>query len=59
MKFREDTLNGFQVTEWTRFVTDRWTDRQMDGRTDDLGKNNMSPNPKRGLKGGDIINTVL
>ena len=43
MKFREDSLRGFQVTERTRFVTDRRTDRQP-------GKNNMSPNPS----GGDI-----
>ena len=48
MKFREDSLRGFQVTEQTRFVTDRQTDRRTDGR---LGKNNMSPNPE----GGDII----
>ena len=48
MKFREDSFRGFQVTEGTRFVTDR----QMDGRTDRRpGKNNMSPNPS----GGDII----
>ena len=26
MKFREDSLRGFQVTERTRFVTDRQTD---------------------------------
>ena len=39
MKFREDSLRGFQVTERTRFVTDR----QTDGRP---GKNNMSPNPE-------------
>ena len=44
MKFREDSLRGFQVTERTRFVTDRQTDRRP-------GKNNMSPNPS----GGDII----
>ena len=48
MKFSEDGLRGFQVTEWTRFVTDRWTDRQTDRRP---GKNKMSPNPE----GGDII----
>ena len=41
MKFREDSLRGFQVTERTLFVTDR----QTDGRP---GKNNMSPNPKEG-----------
>ena len=29
MKFREDSLNGFQVIEWTRFY-----DRQTDGQTD-------------------------
>ena len=46
MKFCEDSFRGFQVTERTRFGTDRWTDRR-------LGKNNMSPNPS----GGDIINT--
>ena len=38
MKFREDSFRGFQVTERTRFVTDRRTDRRP-------GKNNMSPNP--------------
>ena len=30
MKFREDSFRGFQVTERTRFVTDRQTDRQTD-----------------------------
>ena len=30
MKFREDSLRGFQVIERTRFMTDR----QTDGRTD-------------------------
>ena len=44
MKFREDSLRGFQVTERTRFVTDRRTD----GR---LGKTIFLPT----LKGGDII----
>ena len=39
MKFPEDSFRGFQVTERTRFVTDRCQ-----------GKNNMSPNPL----GGDI-----
>ena len=48
MKFREDSFKGFQVTERTRFVTDRQTDRWTDGRP---GKNNMSPNPS----GGGII----
>ena len=33
MKFREDSFRGFQVTERTRFVTDRRTDGQIDGRT--------------------------
>ena len=41
LKFREDSLRGFQVTERTRFVTDR----QTDGRP---GKNNTSPNPEGG-----------
>ena len=45
MKFHEGILNGFQVTERTQFC-DRQTDGWMD--TDDPGKNNMSPNPKRG-----------
>ena len=36
-KFREYSLRGFQVIEWTRFVTDRRP-----------GKNNMSPDPKGG-----------
>ena len=48
MKFHEDSLRGFQVTERTRFVTDR----QTDGRP---GKNNMSPNPS----GGDIIVQIM
>ena len=39
MKFREDSLNGFQVIERTRF-----SDRQTDAR----GKNNWSPCPKGG-----------
>ena len=56
MKFREDSLRGFQVTERTRFVTDRQTDRQTDRRTDGRpGKNNMSPNPS----GGDIIRAKI
>ena len=42
MKFREDSFRGFQVTERTRFVTDRRTDGHTDRRP---GKNNMSPNP--------------
>ena len=47
MKFREDSLRGFQVTERTRFVTDRRTDRRTDAR----GKTICLPT----LKGGDII----
>ena len=39
MKFHEDILNSFQVTEQKPYC---------DGQTDDPGKNNMSPNPKRG-----------
>ena len=51
MKFREDSFRDFQVTERTRFVTDRQTDGQTDRQTDGRpGKNNMSPNPS----GGDI-----
>ena len=52
MKFREDSFRGFQVTERTRFVTDRQTDIRTDGRP---GKNNMSPNPS----GGDIIGSQI
>ena len=47
MKFPEDSLRGFQVTERTQFVTDRQTDRQTDAR----GKTICLPT----LKGGDII----
>ena len=43
MKFHEDILNGFQVTERTQFC-----DGQTDGQTDDPGKNSMSPNPEWG-----------
>ena len=32
MKFREESLRGFQVTERTRFVTDRQTDRRTEAR---------------------------
>ena len=39
MKFREDSFRGFQVTERTRFVTDRQTDAR--GKT-------MSLNPSGG-----------
>ena len=55
MKFRQDSLRGFQVTERTRFVTDRQTDGQTDGRTDDRGKTICLPT----LKGGDIIKTYF
>ena len=34
MKFRQDSLRGFQVTERTRLVTDRQKDGRTDGRTD-------------------------
>ena len=47
IKFHEYSLSGFQVIEWTRFVTDRQTDRQTDAR----GKTICLPT----LKGGDII----
>ena len=49
MKFHEDILDSFQVTEWTPFC-----DRQ----TDDPGKNNMSPNPKGGRYNGRFVQTV-
>ena len=39
VKFHEDILKGFQVTERTPFC---------DGRTDDHGKNNMSLDPEVG-----------
>ena len=39
MKFREDSLRGFQVTERTQFVTDR----QKDGRTP--GENQYASQP--------------
>ena len=47
MKFRQDSLKGFQVTERTRFVTARQMDRQTDGQTEAQGKT-MSPNPEGG-----------
>ena len=47
MKFHEDILNGFEVTERTRFCEGQ-KDRQTDGRTDDRGKNNISLNPEGG-----------
>ena len=43
MKFHEDSLRGYQVTERTRFVTD--------GQTDAQGKTICLPT----LKGGDIM----
>ena len=43
IKFRKYSLSGFQVIERTRFVTDRQTDGQTDGRPE---KNNMSPDPE-------------
>ena len=45
MKFHEESLNSFQVTEWTLFC-DRQMDRQMAG-----GKPIRHPT----LKGGDIM----
>ena len=50
IKFREYSLNGFQVIERTRFVTDRQTDAR--GKTICLpilkggDINNMSPDPE-------------
>ena len=51
MKFREDILRGFQVTERTRFVTDRRTDGRTYEQTGARGKTICLP----ALKGGDII----
>ena len=51
MEFRQDSLRGFQVTERTRFVTDR----QTDGQTDAWGKTICLPT----LKGGDIILNLI
>ena len=51
MKFREDSFRGFQVTERTRYITDRQTDGRTDRRP---GKNKMSPNPS----GGDITRQI-
>ena len=51
MKFREDSLRGFPVTERTRFVTDGRTDRQTDAR----GKTICLPT----LKGGNITEVKL
>ena len=54
MKFREDSFRGFQVTELTRFVTDRQTDRQTDIRTP--GEKQYVSQPfGGGGGGGDII----
>ena len=38
MTFHEDSFRCFQVTERTRFVTDRQTDGQTDRQTDARGK---------------------
>ena len=51
VKFHCDILNGFRVTERTQFVTDR--------RTDDQGKNNMSPTPLRGDIKTQIMKRLL
>ena len=50
MKFREDSFRGFQVTERTRFVTDRQMDRQTDRQTP--GEKQYVSQP---FGGGDII----
>ena len=44
----------FELQSGHDFVTDRQTGGRMDRRTDDKGKNNMSPNPTW----GDIINAM-
>ena len=49
MKFPEDSFRGFQVTERTRFVTDRLTDGRTDGQTP--GEKQYVSQPF----GGDII----
>ena len=46
MKFREDSLRGFPVTERTLFVTDGQTDRRIDRRTP--GVKQYVSQPKRG-----------
>ena len=53
MKFREDSFRGFQVTERTRFVSDRRTDGRTDRRTD-----GQTPGEKQFVSqpfGGDIM----
>ena len=49
MKFHENILSCFQVTEWTR-LHDGGIDGQTDRLTDNQAKNNKSPP----LSGGDI-----
>ena len=56
MKFRQDSLRGFQVTERTRFVIDRQTDGWIDGRP---GKNKMSPNPEGGRHNYDGLESLM
>ena len=55
MKYHEDILNGFQVTERTRFC-DGQTDRQTDGQAT-LAKTIYLPTLKVGVggRGGDIM----
>ena len=48
MKFRQDSLRGLQVTERTRFVTDRQTDGQTDRQTDARRKTICLPTLKWG-----------
>ena len=59
IKFREYSLNGFQVIEWTQFVNDRQTDGQTDRQTDGQTDGQMDARGKTiclpTLKGGDII----
>ena len=72
MKFHEDILNGFKVTERTRFClrncylqSSKWhnsksinfvTDRQTDGQTDRQTDDPGKNNISPNPKGGDINN---
>ena len=56
MKFQEDSLNGFQVIDWTQV----WQmDRQKGRCTDARGKSNMSPNPKGGRHKNRMLSVTM